>query len=146
MSTRCAWLLVAAVVAACSSSPAPGMTDAKTAQQDIDAALRDTPLPPGASIAVTVPDQNGSYETGYGQVAVQGPAMCKWFEFWLTAIATDRTADITLARNVAAQFPSWEIYRRGDVSFKTLIDTVVANANLGDPGAMSQFVSANCGS
>jgi len=142
-------LIAAATFGACggigSDTAANGMVDAKAAQAEADAAMQDTPIPPGASLSVTIRDQSGSYEVGYGRSAVEGLAMCEWFRFWLKAIAADSAADVKLAADAADRFPTWEIYIGASQSYRDLVNSVVDKARLGDPGPMSQFVTANCG-
>ena len=137
-------VITAVALAGCGSGDST-MNNAQTAQAELAAALRDTPVPPGTTLTVSIPDKNGTYESGYGTILVQGAAVCKWFEFWLAGLASSRPQDVALASTTATKFPSWEIYRHADASYRQLVDGVVADANLGDPGPMQRFVSANCG-
>jgi len=139
---------VALLVSACGGTTAsapPGMMNAGAAQAEIAAALKDVPIPPGATILPTIQDQSGTYQVGYGHTLVEGRAMCAWFRYWLAAIDGNRPADATRAADVAKLFPTWVIYRDGDISYTSLIDTVVRKANLGDLSPMAQFVAVNCG-
>jgi hypothetical protein len=143
----CAVILGAAVIVSgcgATASAPPGMMDAGAAHAEIVAALKDVPLPPGATILPTIHDQSGTYQVGYGRTLVEGLAMCAWFRYWLAAIEGNRPADATRAADIAKLFPTWVIYRDGDISYTSLIDAVVRKANLGDLSSMGQFVAANC--
>jgi hypothetical protein len=136
------------LLAACGSSGPTegggGMVDAEAAQSEADRAMKDVPIPPGASFAVTITDTSGSYEIGYGRAAVEGQAMCEWYRFWLRAIAAESTADVELAAQTVAEFPTWDTYQNADVSYTDLVDSIYESATLGDPGPMTNFVTANC--
>lgn len=141
-------LLIAVLVVPGCGAPQPsaedGIMDAGAAQAELDAALKEVPLPPGATIHPTIPDPNAGYEVGFGRQAVEGLAMCEWFRFWLAGLAESRPEDVDRATEVAAQFPTWAIYRDADVSYRTVIDGLVDKAKLGDPAAMASFVKASC--
>jgi hypothetical protein len=140
-------LLAAVVASACggpSTSSAPDFVDASGVRAEIAAALKDVPLPPGATINPTVPDENAGYEAGFGRQAVESLAMCAWFRYWLDALGSDRTEEVARATETANKMSTWAIYVGADQSYRDVIDNVITNAKLGDPSAMSTFVSANC--
>lgn len=141
-----ALFVLASVVAACGSegTPLTPVTNRATVQEEIAAALREVPIPPGATIAPVLPDADGNYQAGYGRVAVEGLAMCAWFEYWIGAVSDGRSADVTRAKQVVSQFSTWTNYRTADQSFRDVIDAIVENANLGDLSAMAGFAQTNC--
>ncbi|HEY4266888.1 MAG TPA: hypothetical protein VGM94_01730 [Galbitalea sp.] len=140
-------LLAANLIAACggpSASSDMEVVGANAVRAEIAAALKEVPLPPGATINPIVPDENAGYEAGFGRQAVEGLAMCAWFRYWLDALASDRTEDVARATETANKMSTWAIYVGADQSYRDVIDNVITNAKLGDPSAMSTFVSANC--
>lgn len=153
MNIRSTWsiLLLALVLSSCAGSPgtdndAGGMNDAAAAQAEADAALADTPVPPGANVAVTIADTSASYQVGYGRSAVEGLAMCAWFRYWLEGIASDDPVQVSAAADASKLFSGWEIYVSADQSFRDVVNGVVDKANLGDAAPMAQFVEVNCAS
>jgi len=70
--------------------------------------------------------------------------MCAWFRYWLDALGSDRTEEVARATETANKMSTWAIYLGADQSYRDVIDNVITNAKLGDPTAMSKFVSANC--
>jgi hypothetical protein len=136
--------------AACGSGPTAdtsgaGMQGAAAAQAEVEAAKRDTPLPPGATISVAITDQAGSYESGYGTTLVEGQAICAWFKYWLSAESSNDETAIAAAQDAAKKIPTWTIYTTADQSFRDLVNSVIDKATLGDPTPMSAFVTNNCG-
>lgn len=136
-------------IAGCGSDPGTdtsngGMQGASAAQAEVDAAKRDTPLPPGATVFVEITDQGGSYESGYGTTLVEGQAICAWFKYWLAADSTNDAEALAAAQDAAKKMPTWTIYTRADQSFRDLINSVIDKATLGDPTPMSGFVTNNC--
>lgn len=139
----------AMIFAGCGSTPSGdtsdgGMQGASAVEAEVDAAKRDTPLPPGATISVAITDQAGSYESGYGTVLVQGQAICAWFKYWLSAESSNDARALAAAQDAAKKIPTWIVYTRGDQSFRDLINSVIDKATLGDPTPMSAFVTNNC--
>lgn len=139
-------LMLVVLLAGCGSEgkPVTPVTDRATVQQEIAAALREVPIPPGATIAPVLPDEDGNYQAGYGRVAVEGLAMCAWFEYWMDAVSDGRATDAASAKQVVSQFSTWTTYRTADQSFRDVIDGIVDKADLGDLTAMASFVQANC--
>jgi hypothetical protein len=137
-------LLVGCGSSAPSDAGAGGMNDAAAAQAEADAALADTPVPPGVDLTVDITDTSASYEAGYGRSAVQGLAMCAWFRYWLAGIEANDEMQTMAAAEAAELFSAWDIYVVADQSFRDLINAVVEKANLGDPAPMAQFVEVNC--
>lgn len=144
-------VMLVALLSGCAGQPGPTgiagdaeFMDAAAARAELEAALKDVPVPPGASISPKIPDESASYEVGFGRQTVEAAAMCAWLRYWLDAISADQAGDVDKATAIADHFSTWTIYLHADQSYRDVIDKLVSNAKLGDPSAMSDFVLGNC--
>jgi len=139
-------ITISLILAGCGGEPgdSESFQNAEAVRAEIEAAAADTPVPPGTTPDVTLNDNGGVYEPGFGRQLVQGRAMCAWFDYWLTALAAGRSDDAEVASVASDQFSSWDIYIAADSSYTELIDGIIDSARLGDPTPMRQFVENNC--
>lgn len=145
-------VVMAVLLGACGGSADPSSTggagdtlvNADVVQNELAAALTDTPTPPGVTLSVSLEDQTGEFQPGYGRALVQQASICAWFRYWLTGLAADDTTAATLAATEADGFRAWDTYTSADQSFRDVIDAVIAKTKLGDPVPMRSFVTNNC--
>lgn len=110
----------------------------------IQSAQAETPLPPNSTFDPVKYNQGDFYEKGYFTHAVQWQAQCKWFMHWLKGFETRDEAVLREAAAMLKTIHAWFVYTSGSESYRTLIDSIEAKAELGDPTGIRQYVGQNC--
>jgi hypothetical protein len=143
--SRCLGAMVAVTmaIAACGGPPA-GYGGAQDVQHEIDAAKATTPLPPGAAFSPIKLDPSGTYQSGSGTNMIQFQAVCAWFGYWASAIASSDAQANDRSSKMADEIRTWSTYRTSDSSLRSYWDSIIDQARLGDAGGLVEMIKNNC--
>lgn len=148
--TRLAALLVAVLVlVACGGDGdgrAPeGFIDRDAAEREVEEAQDATPLPPGAAWDPVPIEEGAVWQPGEFRDRVEYQARCKWYGYWTDAHASGDDAALATATRMFDTMQSWESTTvHADASFRRLVTRIEAQAELGDPSGIADFVRLNC--
>ena len=115
---------------------------------EIAAAMKVTPLPPGATFpALSVPDNGSVWGSYAGQQMVEWNAMCAWYGDWAIAVAAGNRDRLTRDRTMMDAFLGWKTIADpflADDSVRDLLRSLNAAADAGNPAPIDQFRANNC--
>ncbi len=133
----------AMILASCGNS---GVLDAAQSHQLIAAAEAQTPIPSGSHYdrARFHTSPNAAYQQGYFLVVAEAEAQCKWYMYWLHALSSNDAGQMARADKVFDEMQSWPLYTATDPATRSFFESLAADAKLGDPTALQQFVTQNC--
>jgi hypothetical protein len=141
----CAYaLLVLSAVACDRLGQDPSFERTADAPKLIAAAQAETPLPPNSTFQPIKFNVRDSYEKGYFTHAVQWQAQCKWFMYWLKGFEARDQVILTEAAAMLKTIHTWIVYAGGHESYRTLIDSIEAKGELGDPTGIREYIRLNC--
>lgn len=145
--TRNLTIVFAAVILTACGGAATEFENSSQIADEIRQAKAATPLPPGATWdeADLKPKAGASYQAGYFEVTIEAQAQCKWYIYWLGGFGAHDDSKTSAAESMFPKMHVWRLYVSADDSYRQLVDSIEAKAELGDPTGLKEFVRLNCG-